>query len=108
MENIERTFQDILLAEKKANDLIEKAQTNALEILKKAKLKDDGLREKTLQKLKEENEKLNEVFLQEKAKVLSEGQKNAKAQIGKLQKKASSKMEELANKIVLEVLSVWQ
>lgn len=108
MENIEKTFQEILLAEQEAQKIIEEGKQEALEFNKKATLKAAGLREKTMKKLQDEKEVCEQEFLQDRTKMFNDMQKNSKAQISKLQKKCDSKKEEIAEQIVREILVEWQ
>lgn len=108
MDNVEKTFQSILIAEQEAQKIVEQGENEALELTKKAKLKTANLREKTVAKLKQERENCELDFLQEKSQIFGEMQKNSKAQISKLQKKCDSKKEEIAEQIVREILVEWQ
>ena len=96
MENIEKTFQNILLAEQEAQKIVEKAQDEAMQIVNGAIIKADGLRQETLKKLNDEKEINNQIFLEEKTKINDEMQNSSKAQVNALQEKYDKKKEKIA------------
>ena len=108
MDNIEKTFQSILLAEQEAQKIVEQGEKEALELAKKANLKTANLRGKTVEKIKKERENCEQNFLQEKTQIYGEMQKSSKSQISKLQKKCDGKKDEIAEQIVREILVEWQ
>ena len=108
MENIEKTFQNILLAEQEAQKIISEAQNEAQKIINEATIKVGTFRQETIEKLKQERTLKEQEFLEEKNKISDDMQNNSKSQISALKKKFSDKKEKIAEQIVREILEIWQ
>ena len=108
MENIEKTFQNILLAEQEAKKIVEKAEQDSAVFMQKANVKADSLRDKTLEKLRSEQQKLEIAFLDEKQKIVDDILGSAKADISLLDKKSKNEKDKIAEEIVREILDEWQ
>lgn len=108
LDNDDKLITDILNAENIANQNLEKAEMEAKKIVEKASITVDGLREKTIVKLKNETAKLNKVFEEQKHEQEISMQENSKAEISKLSKNIEAKKQEIATQIVKEILTECQ
>ena len=108
MENINKLFQNILMAEQEANKIVEQAEQDSASYKLKANAKADGLRDKTAEKLKLEKAQQQSAFLEEKQKITEEMQTSAKSDSRLLEKKCNSEKEKIAEQIVREILTEWQ
>ena len=108
MENIEKTFQNILLAEQEAQKIVNEAQDDAKKIIHEATIKVGTFRQETVEKLKNERTLDEQDFLKEKTKIYDDIQDNSKSQISALKKKFDNKKEKVAEQIVREILEIWQ
>lgn len=108
LESNDKLITDILRAEQIVDENLKKAESDAEKTIEKATKMAEGLREKSVVKLKNEIAKLDKAFEEEKQGRETMMQENSKAEISKLTKKLDEKKQEIAAQIVKEILTECQ
>lgn len=104
----DKLISDILMAEESVEKGVEKAEAEAKKIMEKAMVVKEGLRDKSVVKLKNETKKLTDEFEQQRHEQQLMMQEDAKAEINKITKNTGVKMDEIATQIVKEILAECQ